>query len=76
MLVALHGSSAVKIFLIMVVNYAIPRTFKGSVVTPILTWVFNIFVLFMNVLYHGYPFEDVFPPLAFLVRPFLPIARQ
>lgn len=76
MLVALHGSSAIKVFLIMVVNYAIPTAFKGSIMTPILTWTFNIFVLFMNVLYHGYPFEDVFPPLAFLVRPFLPIASQ
>jgi hypothetical protein len=67
-LVALHGASALKVLMIMGLNFFIPKAFKGSLVTPILTWVFNGFVLFMNVTFHGYPFEDVFPPLAFLVR--------
>ena len=70
MLVALHGIGALKVFLIMVLNFAIPTYFKGSFLTPIITWIFNGVVLFTNALYHGYPFEDLFPPLAFLVGPF------
>jgi len=67
-LVALHGASALKVLTIMALNFLIPTAFKGSLLTPILTWVFNGIVLFMNVTFQGYLFEDVFPPLAFLVR--------
>jgi hypothetical protein len=57
-MIALHGVSALKIFLILYVNYhvamSLPRKYVG-----IATWVFNMGVLFSNELCHGYRFADL-----------------
>lgn len=51
--VALHGISALKIFLILYVNYSLATRLPRTQV-PIVTWVFNISILFANELYKGY----------------------
>lgn len=55
---ALHGVSAIKVFLVLYINYqiatALPRPYL-----PIATWTFNIGILFANELCHGYPSADV-----------------
>ena len=57
-LFVLHGFSALKVFLILYVNYflaiALPRRYM-----PVVSWVFNIAILFTNELYHGYQYSDV-----------------
>lgn len=62
---ALHGVSAMKVFLILYANYKLATTFPRAQV-PIATWVFNIGILFANELGHGYPFatlaKAVLPP--------------
>ncbi|KAF2144717.1 uncharacterized protein K452DRAFT_349743 [Aplosporella prunicola CBS 121167] len=57
-LFALHGLSAVKVFLILYVNYKIATALPRSYV-PVATWTFNIATLFANELYRGYPFADI-----------------
>ncbi|KAF9525815.1 MBOAT, membrane-bound O-acyltransferase family-domain-containing protein [Crepidotus variabilis] len=64
--VALHGFSAIKILAIICINFFIARLLKGSIFTPILTWIFNGAVLFTTEMYQGYPFEAVFPALGSL----------
>lgn len=53
-IIALHGISAAKVFLILYANYklatALPRAY-----VPAATWTFNIGILFANELCHGYP---------------------
>ncbi|KAM3422090.1 hypothetical protein BST61_g2465 [Cercospora zeina] len=64
---ALHGISAVKVLLILYLNYqiatALPKKYVG-----VTTWVFNIGVLFANELCQGYKFADIaavtLPPTA------------
>ena len=68
MLVALHGSSAFKILLIMAINYLIARTFRGSWLSPVLTWTFNGLVLFSNDIYHGYRFSSLSSSFSYLVQ--------
>ena len=67
MIVALHGSSAFKILLILTVNYSIAKHCRGSWFSPVLTWTFNGLVLFINDLYHGYQFSSLGSSLSFLV---------
>ncbi|KAF9459023.1 MBOAT, membrane-bound O-acyltransferase family-domain-containing protein [Collybia nuda] len=66
MLLGLHGTSCIKIFIILTVNYAIAKICKGSKIGPLLTWIFNGAVLFANDRYNGYPFGDISPALQFL----------
>jgi len=55
---ALHGVSAIKVFLILYANYKLatqlPRTY-----VPLATWIFNIGILFANELCHGYPIAGI-----------------
>jgi hypothetical protein len=67
MIVALHGSSAIKILLIMAVNYLIAKKCRSSRLAPFLTWAFNGLVLFGNEIYSGYRFGAILPGLAALV---------
>lgn len=64
-LIALHGISAAKVFLILYINYQVATALPRQCV-PAATWVFNIAILFANELCHGYPFVDlasmVLPP--------------
>ncbi|KAL0578918.1 glycerol transporter [Marasmius crinis-equi] len=62
----LHGTSILKIILILTVNFAIAKACKASKFGPVLTWVFNVLVLYMNDRYHGYRFGDILPSLEIL----------
>lgn len=68
MLSALHGTSILKIFVILTINYSVAKYCKGSKLGPLLTWVFNISVLFANERNSGYRFGDILPALEILVR--------
>ena len=57
--IALHGVSALKVLLILWVNYQIATRLSKSYVGSA-TWAFNIAILFANELCHGYQFADVF----------------
>ncbi|KAI5122746.1 hypothetical protein M0805_009831 [Coniferiporia weirii] len=65
-LLGLHGANALKIFFILCLNYTIGKFFKSSKLTPILTWVFNMGVLFAIERNSGYRFSSLSSSLAFL----------
>lgn len=67
MLLALHGASIIKIFIILTINYQIAKLCRASKLGPLFTWVFNGGILMANEIYHGYRFGDILPALAFLV---------
>lgn len=56
MLAALHGTSILKLAVIFALNFAIAKLCRGSRLTPLLTWAFNMGVLFMNEWNEGYRF--------------------
>lgn len=61
---ALHGTSFFKILIITTSSYLIGRSTKGSIWNPVLTWLFNLIVLFANEYYSGYTFASIgFPQL-------------
>ncbi|KAI8882820.1 MBOAT-domain-containing protein [Backusella circina FSU 941] len=61
---ALHGTSFIKILCITTTSYLIGQSTKGSVWNPVLTWIFNLIVLFANEYYTGYTFASIgFPQL-------------
>ena len=68
MILALHGSSAVKLLAILTVNFVLARKFRGSRLGPTFTWIFNGAVLFSVEIFHGYRFGSILPGLAALVR--------
>lgn len=55
---ALHGVSALKILIILYVNYSIATRLPRKYV-PTVTWVFNLAILFANELSRGYPFAKI-----------------
>ncbi|PNS17887.1 hypothetical protein CAC42_3846 [Sphaceloma murrayae] len=55
---ALHGVSALKVLLILWINYKIATRLPRTWVPPA-TWVFNIGILFANELGRGYPLADL-----------------
>ncbi|CDO75129.1 hypothetical protein BN946_scf185010.g54 [Trametes cinnabarina] len=66
MLLALHGASAFKVLFILSVNYAIAKTAGGSKANPILTWLFNVLVLFAIERNSGFTYALLHPYLASL----------
>jgi protein-cysteine N-palmitoyltransferase HHAT len=54
----LHGFSALKILIILYINFNIATILPRSYI-PATTWIFNIATLFANELAHGYPFSDL-----------------
>ncbi|KIJ52437.1 hypothetical protein M422DRAFT_58644 [Sphaerobolus stellatus SS14] len=66
----LHGTSAFKIYLILSLNYLIAKfccsPSAPKYLGPALTWGFNLFVLYMNEIHHGYAFGNLHPSLAML----------
>lgn len=56
---ALHGASLLKILVIITVSYFIGRFGGGTKWNPILTWTFNLTILFLNEYYNGYKFESL-----------------
>ena len=67
MLFGLHGTSALKILIIISINYLISRYAGGNTVGPVFPWVFNALVLFANETYSGYRFDSLHSSLEFLV---------
>ncbi|KAF9061444.1 MBOAT, membrane-bound O-acyltransferase family-domain-containing protein [Rhodocollybia butyracea] len=65
-LLGLHGSSAIKVIAVISANYVIAKSCKSSRMAPILTWVFNFGLLFLNDRYNGYRFGAFIPSLGFL----------
>ncbi|CAI7661600.1 unnamed protein product, partial [Penicillium manginii] len=57
-IVALHGISALKVFLILFINYRIGKSLPRAYV-PAATWTFNIGILFANELLGGYQLEPI-----------------
>ena len=57
-LLALHGFSALKVLLILYINYTLATRLRKDYV-PVATWVFNIGILFANELGKGYPYSDM-----------------
>jgi protein-cysteine N-palmitoyltransferase HHAT len=69
MLLGLHGSSILKIFAILVINFALSKSCGKSIYGPVLTWIFNLAVLVANELNEGYRFGSLHSSLQALVRP-------
>lgn len=67
---ALHGTSCLKIIVIITISYLIGRSTGGSYWNPFLTWTFNLLILFLNEYYKGYEFESI--GLTMLVRIYNP----
>ncbi|ORX99060.1 MBOAT-domain-containing protein [Basidiobolus meristosporus CBS 931.73] len=61
-----YGANIIKIMLLVTVNYFIAKSCGRNRVSPFLTWLFNIVVLFANERYHGYKFAMLSESLAFL----------
>ena len=57
-LLALHGFSALKVLLILYINYTLATRLRKEFV-PVVTWIFNIGILFANELGKGYPYSDI-----------------
>jgi hypothetical protein len=57
-MIALHGFSALKVLLILYINYKIAKSFPANRI-PAATWIFNIGVLFANEFGHGYPYASL-----------------
>ncbi|KTW26458.1 hypothetical protein T552_02937 [Pneumocystis carinii B80] len=67
-LIILHGTGIIKIYIIAYINYSISRIFSKSKLNPILTWFFNVGILFLNDIYKGYLFGSFYHKLSFLDR--------
>lgn len=66
MLIVLHGTSLIKIVIILSLNYVIAKLCRGSKLGPVLTWIFNAAILFLNETQDGYRFAHVHPSLQYL----------
>ncbi|KAG1736348.1 MBOAT, membrane-bound O-acyltransferase family-domain-containing protein [Suillus lakei] len=62
-LTGLHGTSIFKIMFILTTNYWIAKTSGGSRMGPLLTWIFNLLILFTNETYGGYRYASFHPAL-------------
>ena len=62
-LVALHGVSAAKVLIILYINYHIATKLNRDQV-PVVTWIFNIGILFANELSRGYPLASILAPVS------------
>ncbi|KAJ3483605.1 hypothetical protein NLI96_g6202 [Meripilus lineatus] len=65
-LLGLHGTSIIKVFIIISINYSIAKYLGPSKLSPVLTWVFNGAILFANETYSGYKFASIHPSLGLL----------
>lgn len=76
MLAGLHGTSILKVFTIVSLNYAIAKYTKGSKLNPLLTWIFNGIILFANEQNEGYRYAVLHPSLEILACPSLDLAQS
>jgi protein-cysteine N-palmitoyltransferase HHAT len=67
MLATLHGTSILKVLLILSLNYALAKATGGTRLSIPVTWLFNGGVLLANKWYEGYAFANLHPGLALLV---------
>ncbi|KAF0433891.1 MBOAT-domain-containing protein [Gigaspora margarita] len=65
-LYVMFGNNIIKILMILSTNYLIPKVFEGSIANPIITWIFNLGILFLNETYGNYKFGDLNENLSFL----------
>jgi len=65
-LAGLHGSNVLKIILIFYINYLIAKGLGTSKLSPPLTWLFNLCVLFATDRYNGFPYGSLHPSLEFM----------
>ncbi|KAG2031729.1 MBOAT, membrane-bound O-acyltransferase family-domain-containing protein [Suillus americanus] len=65
-LTGLHGTSVFKIVFILTANYWIAKTSRGLRIGPLLTWIFNVLILFANETYGGYQYASFHPSLEVL----------
>lgn len=56
---ALHGTSLIKILVIVTTSFMIGQLAGNSAWNPFLTWTFNLGILFANEYYKGYKFESI-----------------
>jgi protein-cysteine N-palmitoyltransferase HHAT len=63
-IIALHGFSSAKMFLILYINYKLSKNLPKHMV-PVTTWIFNIGILFANEFCRGYPYSSVSRILSF-----------
>ena len=68
MLMGLHGTSIIKIFIILAINFVIAKSGRGEKWAVLATWVFNGGVLFANQWNSGYTFAALHPSFEVLVR--------
>lgn len=57
-LLALHGSSSLKVLTILFLNYKVAKTLPRRFVPPA-TWIFNILVLLGNEIFKGYKYRNM-----------------
>jgi hypothetical protein len=69
-----HGFNTLKIVVILVANYALARGLGGTRGLGIVTWGFNVGVLFLNEWYDGYRFGDIHDFAAILVSLIIQLA--
>ncbi|KAG0199472.1 glycerol transporter [Mortierella sp. GBA30] len=62
----MYGNSIIKIVAIVSANYAIAKLGGASRWMPVLTWIFNLGILFMNEKNQGYSFGTLHESLAWL----------
>jgi len=62
----LYGTSLIKILILLSINYYIAKRFGNNKWNPILTWIFNISMLFLNDYFKGYKFSAFWSALEFL----------
>ncbi|PWN39449.1 putative GUP1-Multimembrane-spanning protein essential for proton symport of glycerol [Ceraceosorus guamensis] len=65
-ILALHGSNAVKLLLLLAFNFVLARTCAGKVYAPILIWTINIGALFLVHWNEGFAWSVWTPALGFL----------
>lgn len=63
---SLHGLSFIKIVVILCINYSIGKGLGQHQMQPLVTWVFNIIVLFSNEIFQGYQFGALHPSMIVL----------
>lgn len=66
--VLLHGTSSLKIFAILALNYALARSLAGMRPYVLLVWAVNVGLLFLNELNNGYKYASLYEGLTWLVR--------
>ncbi|KYQ90287.1 membrane bound O-acyl transferase family protein [Tieghemostelium lacteum] len=57
-LIYAHGAAIIIVLSIAMINFGISRVFAKSRALPMVTWTFNLFILWTSYIYDGYKFSD------------------